>query len=128
MGMMNRQPYPTDLSDKEWAVIAPHLPVPHTGRPRKYPEREMFNAILYVTRTGCSWRMLPHDLPPWKAVYAYFRKLQKLNLWAQLNDALREQARLAAGREAHPSTLIADSQSVKTTEKGGHVAMMAANW
>lgn len=122
-----RQTYPTDLTDKEWAVIEPNLPAVQTGRPRKYPEREMFNAILYITRTGCSWRMLPHDLPPWKAVYAYFRKLQKLGLWQQVNDELRQQVRVAAGRDAHPSTLVADSQSVKTTEKGGLVAMMAVN-
>lgn len=123
-----KQPYPTDLTDKEWGIIEPILPVAQTGRPRKYSQREMFNAILYVTRTGCSWRMLPHDLPPWKAVYAYFRKLQKLRLWQQINDELRQQVRVAAGRETHPSTLVADSQSVKTTEKGALVAMMAASW
>lgn len=122
-----RQTYPTDLTDKEWAVIEPSLPVAQTGRPRKYPKREMFNAILYITRTGCSWRMLPHDLPPWKAVYAYFRKLQKLGVWQQVNDELRQQVRVAAGRDGHPSTLLADSQSVKTTEKGALVAMMGAN-
>ncbi len=122
-----REPYPTDLTDKEWAVIEPTLPVATTGRPRKYSQRELFNAILYVLRTGCSWRMLPHDFPPWKTVYAYFRKLQKLGVWQQVNDELRQQVRVAAGREAHPSTLVADSQSVKTTEKGALVAMMAVN-
>ena len=125
--MTNRPSYPTDLTDKEWAIIEPLLPVQRTGRPRKYSQREMLNAILYLLRTGCSWRMLPHDLPPWKAVYAYFRKLQTENRWQQINHHLREQVRLAAGREAHPSTLVADSQSVKTTEKGALEATMVAS-
>jgi putative transposase len=125
--MSARQPYPTDLSDREWALIEPLLPLQRTGRPRKYSQREMLNAILYLTRSGCSWRMLPHDLPPWKAVYAYLRKLQQANVWPRLNEALGEQVRLAAGRDAHPSTLLADSQSVKTTEKGGRAATMAAS-
>lgn len=125
--MRTRQPYPTDLSDREWALIEPLLPLQRTGRPRKYSQREMLNAILYLTRSGCSWRMLPHDLPPWKAVYAYLRKLQQANVWPRLNEALGEQVRLAAGRDAHPSTLLADSQSVKTTEKGGRAATMAAS-
>ena len=125
--MSARQPYPTDLSDREWALIEPLLPLQRTGRPRKYSQREMLNAILYLTRSGCSWHMLPHDLPPWKAVYAYLRKLQQANVWPRLNEALGEQVRLAAGRDAHPSTLLADSQSVKTTEKGGRAATMAAS-
>jgi transposase len=121
--MSERKAYPSDLSDKEWAQLAPLLPTHRTGRPRKYPERELLNAILYLTRTGCSWRSLPHDLPPWEAVYAYFRKLTDQGLWKRLNDRLREQVRLQAGREAHPSTIVVDSQSVKTTEKGGRAAM-----
>jgi putative transposase len=87
----------------------------------------MLNAILYITRSGCSWRMMPHDLPPWQAVYAYFRKLLREGLWERLNDGLREQVRQQAGREAHPSTLVVDSQSVKTAEKGGHAATMVAS-
>ena len=125
--MSERATYPTDLTDKEWAVIEPLLPVQRTGRPRKYSQREMLNAILYITRSGCSWRMLPHDLPPWKAVYAYFRKLQTTGLWRLLNDEVRQAVRVSVGREPHPSTLVADSQSVKTTEKGAHVAMMEAS-
>ena len=118
--------YPTDLSDKEWAILDRLLPKQRTGRPRKYSPRIMLNALLYLLRTGGSWRMLPHDMPPWQAVYAYFRKLQREGVWVNLNDALREMVRVRAGREAEPSTLIADSQSVKTTEKGGHAAMMEA--
>jgi transposase len=125
--MNERRAYPSDLNDKEWAVIARLLPVQRTGRPRKYPEREMLNAILYLTRNGCSWRSLPHDLPPWQAVYAYFRKLTDQGVWKGINDRLREQVRVRAGREAEASTLVIDSQSVKTTEKGGRAASMGAS-
>lgn len=111
--------YPSDLSEQEWQVIEPLLPQQRTGRPRKYSQRQMLNALLYLLRSGCAWRMLPHDLPPWQAVYAYFRKLESDGTWIRLNDALRERERLRQGREAEPSTLAADSQSVKTTEKGG---------
>lgn len=125
--MDQREPYPTDLSDAEWEVIEPLLPIQRTGRPRKYSQREMINALLYITRSGCSWRMLPHDLPPWQAVYAYFRKLTDLGLWEEINDRLRERVRQEADRETHPSTLVVDTQSVKTTEKGGHVVTTEAN-
>ena len=126
--MSKRKNYPTDLTDNEWSLIEPLLPRQKTGRPRKYGQREMLNAITYLARTGCSWRMLPHDLPPWEAVYAYFRKLQAANLWVKLNDQLREELRVELGREAEPSVVIVDSQSVKTTEKGGLVVLTEANW
>lgn len=125
--MNERKPYPSDLTDPEWQEIDPLLPVQVTGRRRLYSQRELLDGVLYVARTGCSWRMLPHDLPPWESVYAYFRKLERLGLWQQINDHLRERVRLQAGREAHPSTIVADSQSVKTAEKGGHVASMVAS-
>lgn len=125
--MDERKRYPTDLTDRQWAVIAEWLPVQRTGRPRKYSQRELINAIVYALRTGCAWRLLPHDMPPWQSVYGYFRKLQAAGLWQRMNDRLREQVRQAAGREAEPSTIVVDSQSVKTTEKGGHGATMAAN-
>lgn len=125
--MSERQGYPTDLSDKEWATLEPLLPVQATGRPRKYSQREMVNSLLYLDRTGCSWRMLPHDLPPWQAVYAYFRKLQRAGVWAVVNDCLRERIRQEGGRESEPSLLVIDSQSVKTTEKGARAASTRAN-
>ena len=125
--MSNRKRYPTDLTNKEWSLIEPILPIQKTGRPRKYSQREMLNAIAYVARTGCSWRMMPHDLPPWQAVYAYFRKLESAELWPKLNDQLREELRVELGRETDPSVVIVDSQSVKTTEKGGLVALTEAN-
>jgi len=117
--MSKPKSYPTDLSDKEWQVLEPLLSKLRRGRPRKYSQRQMLNALLYLLRTGCAWRMLPHDLPPWQAVYAYFRKLEREGVWIRLNDSLREMERVRPGREAEPSPLAADSHSVKTTEKGG---------
>ena len=117
--MEDRKKYPTDLNDKEWALIEPLLPDAQMGRPRKYSQRELMNALLYIARTGCSWRLLPHDLPPWKSVYAYLRKLQESGVLAEINQALHTQLRIASGRSATPSTVIVDSQSVKTSEKGG---------
>jgi len=125
--MTNRKAYPSDLSDKEWAILEPLLPKTGMGRPRQHRERELLNAIWYILRTGCSWRMLPHDFPAWQSVYSYFRMLKQRGIWISLNDALREQVRQQAGHEAEPSTLVGDSQSVKTAEKGALVAMMGAN-
>jgi putative transposase len=123
-----RKPYPTDLSDAEWQKIEPHLPKRKSprGRKREHSPREIVNAILYVLRSGCAWRMMPHDLPPWKTVYHYFRLWRKDGLWSQMNDALRVDMRVASGRDPQPSAAILDSQSTKTTEKGGLVAMTLA--
>jgi putative transposase len=116
-----RTPYPTDLSDVEWQKIEPHIPKPKTkrGAKRVHPLREILNAIFYVLRSGCSWRMLPHDLPPWKTVYHYFRLWRLDGTWERLNAALRTELRVAEGREPEPSAAILDSQSVKTTETAG---------
>lgn len=115
-----RQPYPTDLSDAEWQRIEPYLPAPKPGgRPRVHPLREILNAIFYIVRSGCTWRMLPHDLPPWKTVYHYFRLWRKDGTWERINSALRQEVRVAAGREPEPSAAVLDSQSVKTTETPG---------
>lgn len=115
----SRQVYPTDLNDTEWNRIAPLLPpAPSMGRPRKHPWREILNALFYVTRSGCAWRLLPHDLPPWKTVYTYFRQWRLDGTWERLNVALREQVREKVGRHRHPSAAILDSQSVKTVEGG----------
>jgi transposase len=117
---MTRQSYPSDLSDREWAVLKAYIPEPLPGgRPAEYSRREIVNAILYVLRTGCGWEYVPHDLPPWKTVSYYFREWQRTGRWEEANAALTRQARERVGREASPSLGIIDSQSVQTTEKGG---------
>lgn len=115
--MAKRKRYPSDLSDKEWAKLETHLPKKERG---KHSQRELVNAVLYVVRTGCAWRMLPHDFPAWTTVYTYFRKLEKKGVWQRLNDALREEVRQHSGRNVQASATIIDSQTVRTTEKGGH--------
>jgi putative transposase len=117
---MDRKAYPSDLSDTEWLILAPLVPPAKIGgRQRVVNIREILNAIFYILRSGCAWRMLPHDLPPWQTVYSYFRQWRQDGVWEQMNDALREAVRLEAGREAEPSAGIIDSQSVKTTEVTG---------
>lgn len=116
---MKRKPYPSDLNDAEWAIISPLIPaVKAGGRPARYSRREIVNASLYVLRSGCSWRMLPHDFPPWDTVYGYFNRWRKEGIWEQIHQHLYQQLRVEMGRPAQASAAVADSQSVKTTEKG----------
>lgn len=119
--MTERKPYPTDLTNEQWELIEPLLPKKRQGRNAVHSRREMVNALLYLTRTGCQWRMLPHDFPPWEAVYAFWRRLVERNILKQINDALRTMIRLEEEREAEPSVVIVDSQSVQTAEKRGPV-------
>lgn len=117
---MVRQGYPTDLTDAEWAYLAPHLPpASPRGRPRVHSYRMILNAIFYLLRSGCAWRLLPADVPPWQTVYHYFRQWRRDGTWEALHTALREQLRVRQGRAAQPSAGIVDSQSVKTTGVGG---------
>jgi putative transposase len=116
-----REAYPTDLSDAEYEQIEPHLPqrTSQRGRKRVYALREILNAIFYLLRAGCAWRLLPHDFPPWQTVYGYFRQWRKNGTWEHLNTVLRMELRQAEGRQPEPSAAILDSQSVKTTETPG---------
>jgi putative transposase len=122
--MNTRKAYSTDLKDEEWELIAPLLPVRRDKRGAKslHARRELFNAMFYVIRQGITWEALPHDFPPYKTVYDYFYKLNKQGVWPTIMDQLRQKARVQAGREAEPSIVVLDSQSAKTTEKGGVVA------
>jgi transposase len=118
---MSRQScYSSDLSDAEWALVEPLLPAAaEGGRPKKHPRRDVVDAILYVVRAGCAWRALPADFPPWQTVYWYFTRWEEQRVTLRMLDALRQQVRLADGREADPSAGIIDSQSLKGAETVG---------
>jgi putative transposase len=112
--------YPCDLTDVEWAHLSSLLPGPaRHGRPRRWAPRLLVNASFYVLRTGCAWRYLPREYPPWQTVYATFRRWRLQGVWQRVHEALRRSVRLQAGRDPEPSAAIMDSQSVKTTEDSG---------
>ena len=115
--------YPSDLTDAQWELIAPLIPVPKSDS--AHDRRLIVDAILYVLRTGCQWRALPHDFPHWKTVYHVFRSWRNEGVWQRANAVLRERVRTRKGRKKTPSAAIIDTQVAKTTEKGGSVASMA---
>jgi putative transposase len=118
---MESRRYPTDPSDTEWRCIGPHLPKP-TGRgrhPRLHGLRAILDAVFYVLKSGCSWRLLPRDFPPWKTVYDWFRKWRIDRTWERLNTELCERLRWRLGRDSNPSAGIVDSQSIRATGVGG---------
>src|SRR5215212_2724345 len=115
-----RMTYPTDLSDVEWRCLEDHLPASHNhGRPRLHSPREILNAVFYLLKSGCAWRLLPHDFPPWKTVHHYFRIWRLDGTWERMHAALRERVRVLLRRNSQPSAAIVDSQSIKTTGVGG---------
>lgn len=119
--------YPSDLDDTEWRTIRTLLPQAKTGgRPRTTDPRAIVNGIFYVLRSGCSWRMLPKDFPPYQTVYMYFQQWKTDGVWEKVHDTLRGRIRRREGRKNSPSAAIVDSQSVKTTEKGALAAMTRA--
>ena len=117
---MGRRAYPSDLTDEQWALLEPNLPMPSSeGRPATVERREVVNAILYVLRSGCPWRLLPYEFPAWQTVYYYFRRWQREGAWDRVLTALRMQMRVKQGRNPEPSAAIIDSQSTKTSAVRG---------
>lgn len=122
---MSTKRYDSDLTDEQWAILEPLIPAAKPGgRPRRINMREVLNGIFYLLKTGCHWRLLPKDFPHWRTIHDYFTKWRKQGVWERLNGALREQVRLKEGRKANPSAGCIESQSVKTTAKGGSAAGM----
>jgi putative transposase len=111
-----RKPYPSDLTDEQWAIIQPLIPVNRVGRPRTHDMREVLNALFYLNRSGCQWDMLPHDLPAKSTVYDHFAQWKADGTWQKILDALRRQVRVAGGHDPNPSVASIDSQTVKATE------------
>ena len=116
---MTRPSYSSDPTDEQWALLAPVLPAAKPGgRPRAVDLREVLQGILYVLRSGCAWRLLPHELPPWQTVYKYFRRWMQDGTWDRIQEAVRPVVREREGRNPTPRAALMDSQSVQTTEKG----------
>jgi putative transposase len=115
-----KRSYSTDLTDAEWRCLEPYVPPPNKrGRPRAHAAREILDAVFYVLKSGCPWRLLPREFPPWETVYCWFRRWRLDGTWERLNTVVRERLRVRLGRDANPSAGVVDSQSTKTTGVGG---------
>jgi transposase len=122
--------YPSDLTDAEWARLEPLIPkARQPGRPEKFPKRAVLDAIFYLVRSGCAWRMLPRDLPPWKLVWHYFARWKKRGVWARLNDALRDAVRLQAGKKKpRPRRFSTRKACAQLSQAGCAATMRARRW
>ena len=109
--------YPSDLKDKEWNLIKPHFSTGEYGKSRKYDKRELVNAVFYIVKTGCQWRFLPKDYPPWKTVYSFYKRAKDKCIWERIMSHLVKESRMKMGKMIDPSYSLIDSQSVKTTGK-----------
>ena len=124
---MARKLYPSDLTDQQWSIIAALIPAPKPGgRHRSVNRRAVIDGILYLNRSGCSWRMLPDNFPPWGTVHDYYWRFRRDGTWQRIHDRLREKVRVQDGRKPTPSAAVIDSQSVKTAGKGGRAVMTLA--
>ena len=121
-----RKPYPSDMTDAQWAILEPLIPVSALGRPRDVEMREILNAIFYQARSGCQWDMLPHDFPPRSTVFDYFQQWRDDGTWQVILDALRQKVRRAAGREPSPGAGSIASQTVKGSAVGGELLLSGA--
>jgi putative transposase len=116
----SRKHYPSDLTDAQWECLEPFLPAtPRTGRPREVSLRDILDGYWYLLRAGCSWRMIPHDLPPWPTIYSQIRRWKQAGIWQKIHDTVREEVRIDEGRPTEPSAAALDSQSVKTADHAG---------
>lgn len=118
---MKRKKYRSDIKDQEWELLKKYLPEPSKEGNWRYELREIINGIYYHMRTGCGWEYLPHDLPQWKTCYEYFRKCEKEGIWEKATDEVVKELRKKIGKNEEPSACAVDSQSVKTTDRGGKV-------
>jgi transposase len=129
--MQAKEPYPSSLTNKEWAVLKPMLPGPHKlGRPPRYTQRSVIEGILYIVRGGGGWRMMPHDLPPWRLCYYYFMTWRKTGLWQKIHDSLRDAVRLKSGKKKPQRLRSSTARALKylTTEECAATMQARRSW